>query len=195
MLMYIADIQHSPLQHKERGIHHCLMSASSFSDVPWMWPHVTPSPLRWDVYSCYLSSRARQRLQGGETKVRRTPHSLTHRCLLTGVRTSVPTTDGLRWRCSSTTDITATSAIASPWTDRRRTWGLMGKTVPVTPKVNYHVHEDLLISSRSHFNGVQVEYSSPVFQRCSHSTTQMFMQRSVKYEIAVRWWINRVELV
>lgn len=148
-----------------------------------------PSPPRWDVYSCYLSSCARQRLQGGERKVRRTPHSLTHRCLLTGVKTSVLTTGGSRWRCSSTTDITATSVIASPWTGRRQTWGPMGKTVP------HHVHEELLTSSRSHFNGVQVECSSPVFKRCQHSTTQMSMQLGVKYEIAVRWWINRVEVV
>lgn len=49
-----------------------------------------------DIYSCYLSSCSCQRLQGGETKVRQTPHSLTHHCLLTGVRTSVQTTGGLR---------------------------------------------------------------------------------------------------
>lgn len=89
-----------------------------------------------DIYSCYLSSCSCQRLQGEETKVRRTPHSLTHHCLLTGVRTSVQTTGGLRWRCSSTTDITATSAIASLWTDPYQTWGLMSKTAENTRTCN-----------------------------------------------------------
>lgn len=68
-----------------------------------------------------------QRLRRRARTVRWTHHSLTHRCSLTGVRTSAQTSDGWRWRRSSTTAIMATSVIASLSNGQSQTSGLMGK--------------------------------------------------------------------
>lgn len=99
-----------PLQREENSIRHT--DCISPLIFPILLKCQATSSASHQHPASFVSLSTPQRLRRRSRTVRRTHHSLTHRCSLTGVRTSAQTSDGWRWRCSSTTAIMATSAIA-----------------------------------------------------------------------------------